>query len=89
MPWWNGTQSLTAPELRDGVGALRRLIELLPDLRIVVLVGGAAARARPLLESGRLPVFASAHPSPRVRAFRPDLWNAIPREWKAVAPFLD
>jgi len=85
VPWWNGTRKITVSELREGVELVRDLIALLPRLRIVVLVGKKAARARPYLETKNLALFASAHPSPLVRASWPDRWKAIPTEWGSAA----
>lgn len=81
VPWWNGTRKITAEELKQGVACVRELISLVPDLRAVVLVGGKAARAKPLLESCGLALFSSDHPSPIVRASRPERWKAIPEHW--------
>src|SRR3569833_3277122 len=85
IPWWNGTMAVTFNELREGVDLVRHLIRLLPDLRAVVLVGRKAARAKPLLEGIGLDLRESAHPSPRVRASRPELWRAIPKVWAEIA----
>lgn len=89
VPWWNGTRKITAPELREGADLVRDLIALLPRLRVVVLVGKKAARARPHLETKNLALFASAHPSPLVRASSPDRWKAIPMEWANAARFAE
>lgn len=88
VPWWNGTRQITAVELRDGVAAVNDLIALLPELRAIALVGRKAARARPLLEHRNVHVFNSAHPSPIVRASRPQLWRSIPDCWAHIVPLL-
>ena len=80
IPWWNGTTKVTAAELREGAET-RRLARLLPRLRAVVFVGEKASRARPHLEDAGLAFFSSRHPSPIVRATRPDEWRAIPSDW--------
>jgi len=86
IPWWNGTRKITGQELRDGLDCLQELIGLLPNLRAVVLVGKHAAKAEPYLKEKYpgLRVFASAHPSPLVRANFSQRWNAIPAEWARV-----
>lgn len=89
VPWWNGTRRITAAELRDGVAALDDLIALLPELRVIVLVGRKAARARSPLADRGLHLFESAHPSPIVRASRPELWKSIPDQWVEIMPLLD
>ena len=102
IPWWNGTRKVTAAELREGAEETGRLTGLLPKLRVVVFVGEKASRACPHLEdAGRggttpssptgLAFFSSFHPSPIVRATRPDRWRAIPSVWaeawaKAAGP---
>jgi hypothetical protein len=89
VPWWNGERKITTSELREGAECVRELIALLPKLRVVVLVGKKAARARPHLETKSLSLFTSAHPSPLVRASLPDRWKAIPLEWASAARFAD
>ena len=81
IPWWNGTTNVTAAELREGAEETRRLTGLLPRLRAVVFVGKKALRARRHLEDTGLDFFPSYHPSPVVRATRPDRWRAIPSVW--------
>ena len=80
-PWWNGITKVTAAERRDGVEETKRLMGLLPRLRVVVFVGKKALRARPHLEDTGLAFFSSYHPSPKVRARWPDRWRAIPSVW--------
>jgi uracil-DNA glycosylase len=84
IPWWNGTRSVTKDELREGASCVRELIDLLPCLRAVVMVGDKAARVKPFLATTGLALFASVHPSPLVRAKFRDRWDAIPLEWAKV-----
>ena len=91
VPWWDGTTKVTAADLREGAEETRRLMGLLPRLRVVVFVGKKALRARPHLEDTGLAFFSSYHPSPKVRATRPDKWREIPSVWarawaKAAGP---
>lgn len=88
VPWWNGTRRISASELRDGVAALDGLVALLPYLKVIMLVGRKAARARSLLDGRSAHVFECAHPSPIVRASRPDLWSSIPDRWARIQPLL-
>ena len=88
IPAWNGTVRITPAEHQDGIRHVHELIALLPALSAVVLVGRKAARAQPYLASTGLALFASAHPSPVVRATAPSQWNAIPLEWAKVAAHL-
>jgi hypothetical protein len=82
VPGWNGTRRITALELRRGVDGVTRLLEHLPALRAIVLVGKNAQRAEPLMGSSRVRIFCSPHPSALVRARYPDRWNDIPRIWR-------
>ena len=81
IPGWNGTRKITGTELRQGVAEARNLLALLPRARTVVLVGKKAARAYALFEDAGFSVFESRHPSPLVRARRPDEWAGIPQRW--------
>ena len=83
-PWWNGTRKVTAQELREGAECVKDLIGLLPALRVVVLVGSKAARARPFLEAMGSALLTSAHPSPIVSASFRNRWDTIPAEWAKV-----
>lgn len=86
IPGWNGTRKITPAELRGGVAALGLLMKLLPALRSVVLVGRRAQRARGLLQQFGVGISISAHPSPLVRASRPEAWHAISTQWASAAP---
>ncbi len=81
VPWWNGLRKVTAQELREGITCVGALVKLLPALTAVVMVGDKAARARPYLETTKLDLIDSYHPSPLVRAKYPAKWAAIPFEW--------
>ena len=81
VPWWNGTIAFTTAERRAGIAVLKGWLDLLPRLEVVVLVGRQAQRARPALEGLPVRVFASAHPSPQVRAANPAQWREIPERW--------
>lgn len=88
VPGWNGTRKITTQELQEGVSEVLNLIALLPRLEVVVLVGKRAARAEPLLAGMGITVLHSLHPSPLVRASRPDDWADIPNVWKEAAATL-
>lgn len=87
VPWWNGTRTIRADELHAGMNALDELLSLMENLRVIVLVGRKAARARSHLEKRRIPVLQSPHPSPIVRASRPVAWQSIPVLWAEAVPF--
>jgi len=89
VPGWNGTIRLTSAELRKGADALLELLDLLRDLRVVVLVGRRAACAWSQFDDPpRLPTICSAHPSPINYACAPEAWEAIPAQWAKVRRFL-
>ena len=89
IPWWNGTTTVTSWEIAAGLAALPSVLACLTRLRAAILVGRTAGRAGPLLASGGLELFSSAHPSPNVRAGYPALWRAIPDRWRAAREHLD
>ncbi|RYD76101.1 MAG: uracil-DNA glycosylase [Verrucomicrobiaceae bacterium] len=89
VPWWNGTRKITRSELIAGIDSAKELISLLPELRVVILVGAKAARARPFLSETGSVILQSDHPSPLVRARFPDRWRAIPTAWAAVRPYIE
>jgi hypothetical protein len=81
IPGWNGTRKITGDELATGIKDVGRLIRLLPSLRTIVLVGRKAERVRKELQTRGFRVFASAHPSPLVRAGYPERWRMIASCW--------
>ena len=89
IPGWNGTIKIVKGEFDEGRKALSALFPLLPDLRVVILVGRKAERFRPEIESRGLKIVASAHPSPKVRAIYPEKWKSIPAIWKSALTQLD
>ncbi|HZA73298.1 MAG TPA: uracil-DNA glycosylase [Propionibacteriaceae bacterium] len=74
VPWYVGSadkiRSPAPAEITAGLAWLRRLLDLLPDLRVVACFGRAAARAvlplRPELVARGLTLLDSPHPSQRV-----------------------
>lgn len=88
IPGWNGSLKVTSEELRSGVASLPDLFELVPDLKVVMLVGRRAERAKPLLEGRGLPVLSSCHPSPKNYALAREKWLAIPSQWTQVQSYI-
>ena len=84
IPGWNGTIAKTSDELRKGRARLPRLLALLPNLTVVVLVGGTAKKMARLIKAENLEVVCSYHPSPRNERSIPERWASIPREWAKV-----
>lgn len=81
IPGWNRTRKVTTREMREGALEALRLVQLLPRLKAVVLVGERAKSALPLLSQGAFSLFASRHPSPIMRACRFEEWKRIPEDW--------
>ena len=88
VPAWNGTTKVSSTELRSGVESLKGLFALLPNLRVVVLVGKKAERALPLLEGFGLVLLNSVHPSPKNYAIARDRWETIPAAWARAKEYL-
>ena len=84
VPWWDRRRISTPEELEDGAARCRELVNILPLLDSVVLVGASAATAEPLFENEGWRIFQSYHPSPRVKAEWATKWLAIPDEWSQV-----
>lgn len=63
------------------------LLSLLAKVRVVVFVGGKAAKAMPLFQKSRMVLIKSDHPSPLVRARWPERWGRIPEDWRAVGRY--
>ena len=68
VPWYIGTGSkiraATPADLEAGLKPLPRLLELLPKVKTVVLLGRKAERARPQFDEVKSRVFTAPHPSP-------------------------
>lgn len=89
IPGWDRTIAYRPADWRAGLPLLFEVVDLLKGLKVVVLVGGVAQRAEPALTAAGHAVVCSAHPSPRVRAARPELWGAIPGRWRAAREIAD
>jgi len=61
---------------------------MLPNLKVIVLVGRKAEKAQPGLEQLGIKVLTSAHPSPRVRASFRSMWDEIPIKWAEAMNYL-
>jgi hypothetical protein len=84
IPGWNRSIPHTASERKFGLDCLPPLLALLQHLEVVILAGGTAHKAAPYFLALGLPVIRSWHTSPKVRAFSPDKWAAIPEQWQEV-----
>lgn len=83
VPWFLGDESRNRnarhADILEGIPWLARMIDLLPQLRLVIAMGRVAQRSFALYllrsDARLLPWFAVAHPSGRVRHANPSLWN--------------
>lgn len=91
IPAWNGTRAIVKEELREGHRYLDELITLLPNLKVVVLVGLKSINKaeKHLLKHYKFCIIKSFHPSPIVKASNFSKWSAIVGEWKQVRDYLD
>ena len=89
IPRWNGTTKVTTAERREGTARIGELVKLLPNLKVIVLVGNQAKLAKPLLDNLGYEIMCSYHPASRVRASYPEKWQAIPLEWAKAKAFID
>ena len=78
VPWYVGNEEKTkirgvhSNEISVGTEYLRQLLKLLPNLRCIVLVGGAARRAHvPLSSATAVRIISCHHPSPRAMNLQP------------------
>ncbi|SDL72898.1 uracil-DNA glycosylase [Aliiruegeria lutimaris] len=87
VPWFDGKRDVTAAEVNEGKRQLRGLLELLPALKAVVLVGKHAQRASDAFEGSGVRVFRTAHCGPLVKAANRDQFDAIGPVWKAASDY--
>jgi hypothetical protein len=81
VPGWDGTRTIRRGAIKSGINELKRLMPLLAEVKTIVLVGRVSQRALPFIQHLGPRVLISAHPSPIVRASRPNIWKQIPVQW--------
>jgi uracil-DNA glycosylase len=89
IPWYVGDgdriRSVTTQDIHEAEPALVELLGLLPELRVVVLLGRQAERAwRVAGIDNDLPVLTAPHPSPRNVNGRPEARQRIVDALKAA-----
>lgn len=95
VPWYIGSDSkirpATSSDIAAGVMSLADLLQLLPRLRAIVLVGGKAQKTENHVRrvASHLKVFTSPHPSPLFVNRRPENRDKLINDWRAVQAFLE
>lgn len=87
VPFWDGKIGVSTAELEGGVRCLTGQFDIMPRLKVVVLVGKKAERAMPLLAERKYAVLTSFHPSPKVYAIAREKWETIPGQWAKVQEY--
>lgn len=84
VPWYVGEggreKAVTSQQTLQGALWLDRLINLLPELRLIVTMGKPAAQAFQAYvdeHGNQVEWFTSPHPSPRVKNGHPHLWPKV------------
>jgi len=94
VPWYIGSgqriRPANATDIAAGIESLAEFLTLLPNLRVVVLVGGKAQKAESLIRrvAPHLQVFASPHPSPMFVNRKPENRGLLLSSWRIVQNFL-
>lgn len=94
VPWYIGSGTRIRParssDVSSGVESLAELLQLLPKLRAIVLVGRQAQKAEPLIAkvAPQLAVFLSPHPSSMFINRKPENRDLLLTKWSAVQAFL-
>lgn len=93
VPWYIGEdgreKSVKARQVLEGALWLDRVLELLPELRLVVTMGRPAEQAfKAYLDvhgQDRIEWLAAPHPSPRVKHGHPGLWPQVEEAFRRAA----
>jgi uracil-DNA glycosylase len=80
VPGWNSTRDLTRSEEEEGRAQIFKLIELLPKLETIILVGKTAHKAEEIIPKW-IRIIKSMHPSPINRGTNREAWQRIPEQW--------
>ncbi len=94
VPWYIGSGRKIRPansaDITAGIKSLAELIQLLPKLRAIVLVGGKAHKVEGYVRdiAPHLKVFKSPHPSPMFVNRKPENRDILLNSWRDVQTFL-
>ena len=81
IPGWDRAITYKASHWRLGLPLLSELLDRLPRVSVIVLVGNVAARAYGEMHERGYQVVLSAHPSTKVRNMNRAKWDRIPQQW--------
>ncbi|MCL8317256.1 uracil-DNA glycosylase [Enterobacter cloacae subsp. cloacae] len=84
IPAWDDSRAFKGFHVRDGIKFLDGLLQLLPNLKTIILVGKQAQKARKGLKDRGYNVAVSDHPSPLVKARYRQRWEQIPAAWEVA-----
>ena len=85
IPRWNGTRNIVAGEFAEGMEDFNKLVNFLPNLKGIILVGRKTLRAKSKIRHDNIHLFHSYHPSLLVKNSHPKDWLSIPGAWSAAA----
>lgn len=94
VPWYIGSGNRIRPanssDIAAGIQSLAELLQLLPKLRAIVLVGGKAQKVQSHIQivAPHLKVFVSPHPSPMFINRKPENKGILLSSWSVVQSFL-
>lgn len=95
VPWYIGSGARIRPansaDIAAGIESLAELLQLLPKLRAIVLVGSKAQKAEGYIRviAPHLKIFTSPHPSPMFINRKPENRGTLLRHWRTVQAFLE
>jgi len=95
VPWYIGSDTRIRPanltDIASGIESLADLIQLLPKLRAIVLVGGKAQKATKHIRrvAPHLEIFPCPHPSPMFVNRKPENRGVLLEKWQSVQSFLE
>ena len=90
IPGWDGNrEQRSRTDVESGLRHLDSLLDLLPKLRVAVLLGNKAHKAEVLLQNRGLRSIKTIHPSGLARASYPDRWIRLGNEWAKARQIAD
>jgi uracil-DNA glycosylase len=94
VPWYIGSGQKIRPansaDIAAGIPSLNELLQLLPQLRAIVLIGSKAQKALTHIQNNapHLKIFLSPHPSPMFVNRKPENREKLLGCWRDVGAFL-